>query len=68
MESGVKKIRLSQDQTPRESFEDIIDTMDRFVDLCVVRDYSRKVLEVLARKNNLPIINGFSEVGHLMVL
>lgn len=50
--------------TPRECFEDIIDTLDRFVDAYVVRDYSQNILNVLKRKNNPPIINGFSLIGH----
>lgn len=60
----IHSVTHEQDRTARECFEDIIDTMDRYVDAYVVRDYSREVLDVLARKNDPPIINGFSEVGH----
>lgn len=49
---------------PRESFEDIVDTMDRFVDAYVVRDYSQQILNVLKRKTFPPVINGFSVTGH----
>lgn len=52
------------DKTPRESFEDIVDSLDRFVDAYVVRDYSQNILNVLKRKNNPPVINGFSLTGH----
>ncbi len=48
----------------RETIEDIIDTMDRMVDCYVVRDYSRKVFDVLKRKENPPFINGFCITGH----
>jgi len=60
----LKTITNENDGTEREIYEDIIDTLDRFVDCYVVRDYSRKVLSVLVRKDNPPLINGFSEVGH----
>lgn len=53
-----------EDGAPRESAEDIIDTLDRFVDLYIVRDYSQKMLTVLRRKNDPPLFNGFSGVGH----
>lgn len=53
-----------KDGTPRECIEDIIETVDRFVDAYVVRDYSQNFIEVLKRKQNPPIINGFSITGH----
>ncbi len=53
-----------EDGETRESFGDIIDTADRFVDMYVVRDYSRKILDVLKRDTFPPVINGFSVVGH----
>lgn len=53
-----------EDGAPRESREDIIDTLDRFVDLYIVRDYSQEVMRVLMRKNDPPVFNGFSGVGH----
>ncbi|MBI4895622.1 MAG: hypothetical protein HY831_03970 [Candidatus Aenigmarchaeota archaeon] len=49
---------------PREDFEDIIETLDKFLDIYIVRDYSRKLLTVLMRKNYPPFINGFSGTGH----
>ena len=49
---------------PRESFEDIVDTLDKFVDAYVVRDYSQNTLNVLKRKDYPPVINAFSLVGH----
>lgn len=53
-----------KDGTPREVYEDIIDTIDRMVDAYVVRDYSQNMLEVLKRKQYPPIINGFCQTGH----
>lgn len=53
-----------EDGATRESSEDIIDTLDRFVDLYIVRDYSQKMLTVLKLKNDPPLFNGFSGVGH----
>lgn len=53
-----------KDGTPREIYEDIIDTLDRMVDAYVVRDYSQNMLEVLKRKQYPPIINGFCQIGH----
>lgn len=53
-----------KDGTPREIYEDIIDTIDRMVDAYVVRDYSQNILEVLKRKQYPSIINGFCQIGH----
>lgn len=53
-----------KDGVLRESYVDIIETLDRMLDAYVVRDYSRHFLEVLKRKNDPPIINGFCETGH----
>lgn len=60
----IRTITYEHDGTEREVFEDVIDTLDRFVDAYVVRDYSRKVIEILIKKNDPPIINGFSQIGH----
>ncbi|MBI5002515.1 hypothetical protein HZC31_03960 [Candidatus Woesearchaeota archaeon] len=53
-----------KDGTPRETYEDIIESIDRMVDAYVVRDYSQNMLEVLKRKQYPPIINGFCQTGH----
>lgn len=53
-----------KDNTPRECYEDIIETMDRMVDAYVVRDYTQQMLEVFKRKSFPPIINGFCSTGH----
>ncbi|PIR04210.1 MAG: hypothetical protein COV59_03435 [Candidatus Magasanikbacteria bacterium CG11_big_fil_rev_8_21_14_0_20_39_34] len=53
-----------EDGIARESYEDIVDTLDKFVDVYVVRDYSQNILNVLKRKTSPPIINGFSITGH----
>lgn len=55
---------ITEAGAPRESYEDIVDTLDRFVDIYVVRDYSRKILDVLKRAAFPPLINAFSVVGH----
>lgn len=59
-----KSVTHEKDGTKRETYEDITDTLDRMVDMYVVRDYSQELLEVLQRKNYPPIINGFCQIGH----
>ncbi len=53
-----------KDGSPREIYEDIIESIDRMVDAYVVRDYSQNMLEVLKRKQYPPFINGFCQTGH----
>ena len=53
-----------EDGQRRESDEDIIETLDRFVDLYIVRNYSQELIKVLVRKNDPPFLNAFSGVGH----
>ncbi|KKW41743.1 MAG: Ornithine carbamoyltransferase, catabolic [Candidatus Magasanikbacteria bacterium GW2011_GWA2_56_11] len=60
----IHNVTHEKDGVKRETFEDIIDTLDRMVDAYVVRDYSRQMLDVLKRKTNPPFINGFCEIGH----
>ncbi|EKD78498.1 MAG: ornithine carbamoyltransferase [uncultured bacterium] len=60
----VEDVIQEKDGTRRESFEDIIETMDRMVDAYVVRDYSQQMLTVFKRKPYPPFINGFCQVGH----
>lgn len=60
----IDDIVKEKDGTPRETYEDIIDTMDKMVDAYVLRDYSRKMFEVFKRKSQPPSINGFCQVGH----
>jgi len=49
---------------PRGSYEDIIESLDKFVDAYVIRDYSQNLITVLKRKTFPPIVNGFSVTGH----
>src|SRR3989338_3395825 len=44
-------VLYEKDGTPRETYEDIIESIDRMVDAYVVRDYSQNMLEVLKRKD-----------------
>ncbi len=60
----VEQITHEKDGTRRESFEDIIDTMDRMVDAYVLRDYSQEMFTIFKRKKYPPFINGFCQVGH----
>ncbi|MFA7244774.1 MAG: hypothetical protein WC070_01170 [Candidatus Magasanikbacteria bacterium] len=60
----IHNLTHEKDGTPRESYEDIIETADRMLDAYVLRDYSQKMLEVFKRKNNPPFINGFCQIGH----
>lgn len=60
----VEQITHEKDGTQRESFEDIIETMDRMVDAYVLRDYSQKMLTVFKRKSYPPFINGLCVTGH----
>lgn len=59
-----KSVTHEVDGTPREVFEDIMETLDKFVDGYVIRDYSRKLVDVAIRKTFPPFLNGFSVVGH----
>ncbi|MBI4407523.1 MAG: hypothetical protein HY565_03420 [Candidatus Kerfeldbacteria bacterium] len=60
----VEEVTHEKDGTRRESFEDIIDTMDRMIDAYVLRDYSREMFTIFKRKSYPPFINGFCQVGH----
>lgn len=60
----VEDIIQEKDGTRRESFEDIIETMDRMVDAYVLRDYSQEMFTVFKRKQYPPFVNGFCQVGH----
>ncbi|EKD75986.1 MAG: ornithine carbamoyltransferase [uncultured bacterium] len=60
----VHNITHEKDGTKRESYEDIIDTMDRMIDVYVLRDYSQEMFAVFKRKSYPPFINGFCQVGH----
>ncbi len=61
---SVDTVTQERDGTPREIYEDIIETLDRMVDCYVLRDYSRKLYDVFIRKEYPPFINGLCEVGH----
>lgn len=61
---NVDTVIKEKDDTPRETFEDILETLDRMTDCYVLRDYSQKILEVIKRKNYPPFINGFCQTGH----
>lgn len=60
----VENVTHEKDGTARESFEDIIDTMDRMIDVYVLRDYSQEMLTIFKRKSYPPFINAFCQVGH----
>lgn len=60
----VYNVTHEKDGTKRETFEDIIDTMDKMVDVYVVRDYSQQIFNVFTKKSYPPFINGFCTVGH----
>ena len=60
----VEHITHEKDGSKRESFEDIIDTLDRMVDVYVLRDYSQAMFSIFKRKKYPPFINGFCQVGH----
>jgi|GEM_PF-2849614 len=60
----VHNVTHEKDGTKRETFEDIVDTMDRMVDVYVVRDYSQQIFNVFMAKSRPPFINGFCMVGH----
>ncbi len=60
----IDTVTNEKDGTPRETYEDIIETLDRMVDCYVIRDYSQKILEVIRRKDDPPFINGFCQTGH----
>lgn len=53
-----------KDGTPRETLEDIIDTLDTMIDVYVIRDYSCQLFEIIKRKSYPPFINGFCLTGH----
>ncbi|MEK6868567.1 MAG: hypothetical protein AABX98_07115 [Nanoarchaeota archaeon] len=59
-----QSVTHENDGTKRETYEDIIESLDRMVDCYVVRDYSQELLQVLIRKDFPPFINGFCQVGH----
>lgn len=60
----IKSVTHEVDGTLRETLEDIIDTLDKMIDVYVVRDYSQKLFEIIKRKSFPPFINGFCQVGH----
>lgn len=60
----IHSITHEKDGSKRETFEDIIDTADRMLDAYVIRDYSKKMLEIFKKKTYPPVINGFCEIGH----
>lgn len=60
----MKSVTHEVDGTPRETLEDIIDTLDKMIDVYVVRDYSQRLFEIIKRKSFPPFINGFCQVGH----
>jgi len=61
---STSSVTHENDGTKRESYEDILETLDRMVDIYVIRDYSQELLEVIKRKNFPPFINGFCSTGH----
>ena len=60
----VHSVTHEKDGTKRETFEDIVDTLDKMIDAYVVRDYSQQLFEVFKKKSSPPFINGFCGVGH----
>ena len=60
----IHNLTHEKDGAKRESFEDIVDTMDKMVDCYVLRDYTRALYDVFLRKTDPPFINGFCYRGH----
>lgn len=60
----IDSVTHEKDGTERETVEDIVETLDKMVDVYVVRDYSQQLFEVIKRKTYPPFINGFCQVGH----
>jgi len=52
------------DNTPREDILDIVKSLERWVDVIVVRDYTGKSLKILLENSKLPIIDGFCIKDH----
>jgi len=47
-----------------ESVEDTAKTLSRYVDAIMARVYDQKILEILAKNSNVPVINGLSNSFH----
>lgn len=60
----VHSVTHEKNGAQREVFEDIVETMDKMIDVYVLRDYSRQLFNVFIRKSYPPFINGFCGVGH----
>jgi len=60
----IDSVTHEKDKTLREDIADIIETLDRFIDVYVIRNYSQDFIKVLIKKENPPFINGFSIIGH----
>jgi ornithine carbamoyltransferase len=60
----IRNLTNEKDGVGREALADIVSTLDRMVDCYIVRDYSRKILDVLQQRTGPPVINGFCSVGH----
>ncbi len=47
-----------------ESVEDTAKTLSRYVDVIMARVYDQKILEILAKNSDVPVINGLSNSFH----
>jgi ornithine carbamoyltransferase len=47
-----------------ESIEDTAKTLSRYVDAIMARVYDQKILEILAKNSDVPVINGLSNLFH----
>ncbi len=47
-----------------ESVEDTAKTLSRYVDVIMARVYDQKILEILAKNSDVPLINGLSNSFH----
>lgn len=52
------------DGTPREDFLDIIKSLEGWSDSFVIRDYTKKYLDLTLKVSKLPIIDGFCGLDH----
>lgn len=52
------------DGTPRENLLDVLKSLERWVDVIVIRDYYGKYLDIAVRESSIPVIDAFCGKDH----